>query len=111
MIRTLKIEQLLGYVYEHVGGHQDRIKLWKNLTLEEQLNVKCNELVKSMVHCSILDEAQVTRGVQLLTLENVAVLVDNTKLMTDVSTEVRYCLGEMEARKFYTTQIQKRGGD
>ena len=86
-----------------MDGHQDRIKLWRNLTLEEQLNVKCNELAKSAVHRSMLEEAQGDRGMQLLPLEKVAVLIDNTKLTTDVSAEVCYCLGEVEAHQFYTS--------
>ena len=46
----------------------------------------------------------------LLPLENVVVLIDNTKLTTYVSAEVCYCLGEVEARQFYTSRIQKQGG-
>ena len=110
MVRMLKSEHLLGYTYEYVDGHQDRIKLWRYLTLEEQLYVKCDELAKSMVHRSMLEEVQGDRGMQLLPLEKVAVLIDNTELTTYVSAEVRYCLGKVEARKFYTLQIQKQGG-
>ena len=57
-VRTLKSENLLGNIYEHVDGYQDRIKLWRHLTLEEQLNVKCDELANSAVHRSMLKEAQ-----------------------------------------------------
>lgn len=89
-IRTLKTEQLLGFEYEHVDGHQDQIKLWRHLTLEEQINVKCDELAKAAVHGSMLEEAQVDRGKQLFPLEKIAVFAGDTKLTTDVSKEVRY---------------------
>ena len=82
-------------------GIKIKVKLWRHLTLEEQLNVKYNELAKSAVHRSMLEEVQVDRKMQLLPLEKVVVFVDNTKLTTDVSAEDCYCLGEVEARKFY----------
>ena len=109
-IRTLKLDQLLKLTYEHVDAHQDRIKLWRHLTLEEQINVKCDELAKSAVHRSMIQVAPENRGKQLLPLEKAAVFVNNIKLTTDVAKEVRFCLGEVEARKFYTGRIQKKGG-
>ena len=93
-----------------MDAHQDRIKLWRQLTLEEQINVKCDELAKSAVHRSMIGDAPEKRGDQLLLLEKVAVFVNNVKLTTDVAKEVRFCLGEVEARKFYTDRIQKKGG-
>ena len=49
--------------------------------------------------------------VQLLPLEKAAVVVDNTKLTTDVADAVRFAMGEEEARQFYTAPIKKKGGD
>ena len=78
--------------------------------LEEQINVKCNELAKSAVHHSMIQEAPENRGKQLLPLERAAVFVNNIKLTTDVAKDVCFCLGEVEAQKFYTGRIQKKGG-
>jgi hypothetical protein len=38
-----------GVKYAHVRAHQDRIKPWSQLSLEEQLNVICNKLASSAV--------------------------------------------------------------
>ena len=46
--------------------------------------------------------APTPRGKQLLPREKAAVFVGGNKLTTDVAAEVRLCLGEGEARAFYT---------
>lgn len=54
VLRTIKTNQCIKFKYEHVDAHKDRIKLWHQLTLEEQINVKCDELAKSAVHRSMI---------------------------------------------------------
>jgi hypothetical protein len=75
----------------------------------EQMNVKCDGLAKSAVLRSMRGGALVERGKQLLPLEKAAVFVNNVKLTSDVSREVRFNLGYEEARIFYTTPIKLRG--
>jgi hypothetical protein len=95
--------------YEHVKAHQDDIKPWSMLTLEEQLNVICNELAKGAVLRYLSDTTQKRRGIQLLPLEKVAIVMNGEKLTTDVGQEVRYALGHEEAKKFYTGAIKMNG--
>ncbi len=107
-IRTIKSHALLHFQYEHVDSHMDRYKLWRYLTLEQQLNVDCDRQAKAAVHRSFLG-APTSRGEQLLPLEKAAVFVGGNKLTTDVAAEVRFCLGEGEARAFYTAPNTPEG--
>jgi len=109
-IRSCKIDCRLAFVYHHVKGHQDRHLLWHQLALEAQLNVKCDGLAKSAVQRWILFGADASRGLQLLPREKAAVFIEGVKLTTDVAKEVRYCLGEEEARRFYTGPNTKKHG-
>ena len=95
--------------YEHVYGHQDRKKLWWNLTLEAQLNCVCDGLAKETVSHSLL-LALPRQEKYLLPMEHAAVFVREEKSTTDVSKEVCYCLGEVEARQFYTATPRKEKG-
>ena len=74
----------------------------------EQLNVVCDLLAKSGVDRSLATPLP-RRGRQTLPLEKAAVFAHGHKLTTDVSKEVRYCMGEEEARAFYTADKSKGG--
>jgi hypothetical protein len=39
----------MAFKYAHVRAHQDRIKSWSQLSLEEQLNMICDKLANSVV--------------------------------------------------------------
>ena len=95
--------------YEHVDSHQDKKRFWWQLSLEEQLNCVCDGLAKAAVYRSMAGRAA-RKGVQLLPREKAAIVVNGTKLTTDSGEEVRYCLGEREAKSFYTAAKKKRGG-
>ena len=81
-------------IYEHVRAHQDRILPWDRLTLEQQLNVICDELANGAVE----------RARTVLPFESIAVVLDGIKLTSDVRLEVRYCLGKEDAKRFYSKQ-------
>ena len=49
------------------------------------------------------------RGRQLLPLERAAIFIDNCKCATDVADDVRFCLGEEDARVFCTAPGGKKG--
>ncbi len=95
--------------YQHIKAHQDTIKPWLMLTLEEQLNVICGELAKEAVLQYLANATPEGRGVQLLPLEKVALVVNGETLTTDVGQEVRYDLGHKEAWKIYTGTIKMKG--
>jgi hypothetical protein len=105
--RECKVNMALKY--QHVKAHQDAIKPWSMLTLEEQLHVICDELAKKAVLRYLSDATPEGRGVQLLPLEKVAVVVNGEKLTTNVGQEVRYALGHKEAQKFYSETIKMKG--
>ena len=87
--------------YEHVQAHPNRILPWSRLSLEQQLNVICNELANGAV-----ERARTEGGgpsiPKFLPFESVAVVLDGIKLTTDVGLEVRYHLGKEDAKRFYT---------
>ena len=81
------MDQAIKASYQHVSGHQDRHKLWWQLSLIEQLNCVCDRLAKAAVLLSMMD-AIPRRDKYLLPLEHDAVYISNKKSTTYVSTEV-----------------------
>ncbi len=71
------------------------------LTLEQQLNVICDELVNGVV-ARYLSGGVHQQGPKFLPFEKAAIVLDGTKLTTDIGSEVRYCLGKEDAERFYT---------
>ncbi len=49
MVRNLKCSTKMAFRYVHVQAHQDRVKPWSQQSLEEQLNVICDELANGAV--------------------------------------------------------------
>ena len=92
--------------YEWVESHQDRLKLWFQLSLEQQLNCLCDSLAKEAVTSSLADLSPVTTG--RLPRESVAVYVNGLKQTSDVSKDARYSMGKTEARRFYTRQANPK---
>ncbi len=72
------------------------------MTLDQQLNVKCNGPAKGAVMRSMMGAQLPHRGCQLLPQESAAVFVDNQKQTTDMADAVQFALGGVEARQFYT---------
>jgi hypothetical protein len=89
-IRTYKCKVNMALKYQHIKAHQEAIKPWSMLTLEEQLNVICDKLAKEAVLRYLSNATPEGRGVQLLPLEKVTILVNGEKLTTNVGQEVRY---------------------
>ena len=90
--------------YEWVQSHQDKYKLWSELTIEQQLNCVCDTLAKSAVTRS-LQPAHIRTTTLRLPCESAAVVISGIKQTSDVATEARFALGFKEAEKFYTTPI------
>ena len=85
-------------------SHQDKYKLWSELTIEQQLNCVCDTLAKSAVTRS-LQPAHIRTTTLRLPCESAAVVISGIKQTSDVATEARFALGFKEAEKFYTTPI------
>jgi hypothetical protein len=100
----------MAFKYTHVRAHQDRIKPWSQLSLEEQLNVICNELVISAVARYLSERTKPSRPEQFLPLESAANVLDSVKLTTNVGLEVRFCLGKEEVSCFYTSPTAVTNG-
>ena len=108
-LRSIKTNPALQFTYEWVPSHQDKHKAWHLLPLAAQLNVRCNELAKEAVLRSLIDDRRLGRALQLLPREKAAIFVEGRKLTEEISDEVRFVLGEAEARCFYTRAKKKKG--
>ena len=106
-IRTVKASACLKFQYEWIRLHQDKRKLWHQLSLAAQLNVRCDEHAKAAVLRSMTAEGTKRRESELLPREKAAVIIDGVKLTEDPAKAVRFALGEVEARRFYTTPLKK----
>jgi hypothetical protein len=113
-IRTIKCTVKFCMTYSHVHAHQDRILPWSMLTLEQQLNVLCDELASRAV-ARYLSGGVHHLGPKFLPFEKAAGVLDGVKLTTDVSAKVRYRLGKEDVKRVYTKpcdviQGANRGG-
>ena len=87
--------------YEWVKSHQYSKLPWHLLTFEEQLNTMCNTLANEVV-IRALSKTTAPMGPSLLSFENSAVLINNAKITSNVIPKIRFLLGRVDAKKFYT---------
>lgn len=92
------------FSYKHVYGHADKSKKWKELSLEEQLNVFCDHLAKSARWKSIFADRD-TRT-QTLPRERAALFLHQVKQTSDISEAVRFHLAKTQAREFYCNELK-----
>ena len=105
-IRAMKQGVFLQLRYQYVKSHQDDIKLWADLTLDQQLNVTCDTLAKQAVGRGLsIDAVDRTMHPLSLPFEQASILVGGHKLTSDVSEPIRFILGCAEAKRFYTQAI------
>ena len=107
-LRNIKVKFKTTLGYEWVASHQDDLKLWHQLTIEQQLNCIADSLAKQAVHQS-LDPSHSHTMLQTLPHERAAVYVNNIKQTTDVATDVRFALGMVDAERFYCRPVDKGG--
>ena len=105
VFRTLHRKICGTFHYQHVYGHQDRTRLWHQLSLLEKLNCKCDDLAKAAVTAGIRGRPADTVANQMLPLESAAVFFNGGKLSSECGDEIRYQVDRSEARQFYITQL------
>ncbi len=81
-------------------AHQDRILPRLMRTLEQQLNVICDELANGVV-ARYLSGGVHQQGPKFLPFKKAATDLDGTKLITDVGLEACYRLGKEDTERFY----------
>ena len=88
--------------YYHVFGHMDDWLREDQLSLEQKLNKRCDELAKAAVDVWIGRQLARChpRLRQLLPFESVAVLVNGKKITGDIAETVRFAKGMEKARNF-----------
>jgi hypothetical protein len=106
LLRVLRdLHHRLGraFRYEHVHGHQDDYALWSQLSLEAQLNVRCDHLAKEAVARNAFLHGD--QQSQILPREAAAVFVGGIKQTSEVGDNLRFHAGSVEARRFYTHEL------
>ena len=106
-LRNVKAVSTMRFTYEWVESHQDRYKLWTQLTVEQRLNCCCDTLAKRAVAEGMLG-AKRTASSQLLPRERVAVIIDGVKQTSDVAGDARFSLGKQDAERLYTAPLGPR---
>ncbi|KAL3801726.1 hypothetical protein ACHAW5_002201 [Stephanodiscus triporus] len=103
---TQEIQQI-KWKYTWVKAHMDDILEWTELSLEQRLNVKCNELAKMATEEAISGTSKRRHppDPQLLPHEHIAVYVDKYKQTTDPAESIRYSRSKQLAKQFLTTEI------
>jgi len=96
--------------YEWVESHQDRYKMWWQLSTEQQLNCICDELAKEAVRQSFGFSVRTAPQLRL-PRESAAVFVAGMKQTTDVAQDVRFELSRVAAERFYTAPLGGRRPD
>jgi hypothetical protein len=91
------------FSYEHVKGHQDDYLARSQLSLEAQLNCRCDDLAKQAVERNW--QTRRTPTSQLLPDEAAAVFVGGVKQTSEVGDNVRFAVGKQDARRFYVEDL------
>lgn len=99
--------KLINWKYTWVKSHMDDILEWAELSLEQQLNVLCDESAKQAAEEALSGtrRRKTHAEPQLLPHEHIAVYVDSYKQTTDPAESIRYARSKQLARKFLTTEV------
>ena len=111
-LRAMKQGLFHHLKYMYVKSHQDDVRAWQDLPLDQRLNVICDTLAKQAIGRGLAYTA-VNRITHPLSVpfEQASLIVNGNKLTSDVSGPVRFVLGKVEAERFYTrcVDIQDNG--
>ena len=88
--------------YFHVFGHMDEWLREDQLSLEQRLNKRCDELAKEAVDVWVARKMarMPDRVKQLLPFESVAVMNSGKKITGNIAETIRFAKGMDEARTF-----------
>ena len=96
-LRNTRKKMSANIKYLHVDGHMDKYLFSHQLTLEQNMNTRCDILTKRVVH-RVITTGTRREGKQLPPSEDAAVFVTNMKLTRDLAKTVRYEVGKEQAR-------------
>ena len=101
-MRTARNKMSTRPDYGHVYGHMDDWLREDQITLEQRLNKRCDELAKAAVDVWIARKLArcIPRTKQLLPFESSALMVNGRKVTGDIADTVRFAKGMEEARRF-----------
>ena len=105
-LRHIKASHSFEVVYMHVKAHLDDHFAWNELTVIQQLNVHCDHLAKQAVQDWISHPSTRHSIDQLLPREQAAVFVVGGKQTSDTAAAIRFELGKIEARRFFTRPVR-----
>ncbi len=104
-LRHIKATHKFEVCYLHVKAHLDDHLSWDQLSVVQQLNVHFDLLAKQAVQDYISQPIDRKPIHQLLPREQVAAIVAGEKLTSDTAAALRFALGTIEARRFFTRPI------
>ena len=104
-LRHIKATHQFDVVYLHVKAHLDDHFALDQLTVVQQLNVHCDLLAKQAVQDFITNPSERSPEGQLLPREQAAVFVAGEKQTSDTANALRFALGMMDAKKFFTRPV------
>lgn len=104
LLRNIKPLIKNTFTYVHMYGHADDNIPFKDLTLEQKLNVFCDHLAKAARWRSIDNEWDISH--QSLPRERVALFLNKVKQTSDISKPMRFFLGRQVARDFYVKELK-----
>jgi hypothetical protein len=104
-LRHIKATHNFEVCYLHVKAHLDDHLRWDQSSVVQQLNVHCDLLAKQAVQEYISQPVDRRPTHQLLPREQVAAIVSGEKLTSDTAAAIRFALGTIEARRFFTRPI------
>jgi len=94
----------LTFSYVHVYGHADDKIPFKDLSLEQQLNIFCDHLAKAARWRSIAHDRDISS--QTLPREKAAIFLSKVKQTSDISKPMRFVLGRREDKEFYMKELK-----
>ncbi len=79
--------------YEWVKSNQDRGTPWRCLMLAAQLNSTCNGLANEAITRALCSTTHPT-GPYLLPFQNIAIMINNKKIASNVAPKIHFELGK-----------------
>lgn len=109
-LRHIKATHQFEVLYHHVKAHLDDHMAFDQLTVVQQLNVHCDLLAKQAVQDYITNPSDRATVLQLLPREQAAVFVAGEKQTSDTANALRFALGMIKAKRFFTRPVQIKNG-